>query len=278
MAAVTEAKAVQQEHPDNFIEVMNPATGQLVRRLEACTPERLTEMVTRARQAQPGWQALGYDGRGKVLRRAQKWVLDNAERVIHTVVSETGKTREDVMLELSLTAMAFGFWAKRAPKYLADERVRTGSPFLLGRKVIVRYEPVGVAGVIGPWNHPLVNNIADAVRALAAGHSVILKPSGVTQFTDNIKKINAAMEKTKYPGIPSRWYQLANGGEGPHYVLVTDRNSWGDMQGPEKSMSELLKEAYGAEDKTLQALRDSFDHTVSELLEYKGALSYIPAK
>ena len=105
-----------------------------------------------------------------------------------------------------------------------------------------------------------------------------VKPSGVTQFTDTIKKINAAVEKTKYPSIPSRWYQLANGGEGPHYVLVTDRNSWGDMQGPEKSMSDMLKEAYGAEDKTLQALRDSFDHTVSELLEYKGAISYIPAK
>ncbi len=105
-----------------------------------------------------------------------------------------------------------------------------------------------------------------------------VKPGSLVQFTENIKRINAAIEKTKYPAIASRWYQLANGGEGPHFVLVTDRNSWADMQGPEKSMSDMLKEAYGADDKTLQALRDSYDRTVSELLEYKGALSYMPAK
>ena len=105
-----------------------------------------------------------------------------------------------------------------------------------------------------------------------------VKPSGVAQFTDNIKRINAAVDKTKYPSKPSRWYQLVNGGEGPHYVLVSDRNSWADMQGPEKTMVDMLKEAYGSDDKTLQALRECYDHTVSELLEYKAALSYVPAK
>src|SRR5581483_6177187 len=173
MATVTEQPAPQQRRQADSIEVMNPATGRVITTLAACSPERLAEMAGRARAAQPEWQALGFEGRGKILRRMQKWVLDNAERVIDTVVSETGKTREDVTLELSLTAMGFGFWAKKAPRYLSDERVRSGSPFLLGRKVIVRYEPVGLAGIIGPWNYPLVNNIGDAMPALAAGNSVI---------------------------------------------------------------------------------------------------------
>jgi acyl-CoA reductase-like NAD-dependent aldehyde dehydrogenase len=207
MATVTEAKAAQQQQRQvDVIEVSDPATGQLVRRLEACTPERLKQMAARARQAQPGWQALGFEGRGKVLRRAQKWVLDNAERVIDTMVSETGKTREDVTLELSLTAMAFGFWAKRAPRYLADERVRTGSPFLLGRKVIVRYEPVGVAGVIGPWNYPLVNNIGDAMPALAAGNTVLLKPSSVTPLSSLLME-----EALSECGIPEGAFQVVVG-------------------------------------------------------------------
>jgi len=105
-----------------------------------------------------------------------------------------------------------------------------------------------------------------------------VKPSGLTQFIDSVKRINAATVQTKYPVNPSRWYQLANGGEGPRYVLVTDRYSWADMQGPDQSMKEMLQQAYGADDKTLQNLRDAVDHTVSEMMEFRADLSYLPAK
>src|SRR5918912_628131 len=206
MATVTEQQAPQHPLQADSIGVMTPATGQIITALRACTPEQLTDMAARARAAQPQWQALGFDGRGKILRRAQKWVLENAERLTDTVVSETGKTREDVTLELTLTAMGFGFWAKKAPEYLADERVRTGSPFLLGRKVIVRYEPVGLAGVIGPWNYPLVNNIGDAMPALAAGNAVILKPSSVTPLTSLLME-----ECLRACGIPEDVFQVAVG-------------------------------------------------------------------
>ena len=61
-------------------------------------------------------------------------------------------------------------------------------------------------------------------------------------------------------------------------MLVTDRNSFADMQGPEQSMVDMLKQAYGNDDKTLQNLREVVDHTMSELLDYRADLSYIPAK
>ena len=105
-----------------------------------------------------------------------------------------------------------------------------------------------------------------------------VKPSGLVQFTDSIKRINAAIDQTKYPLKPGRWYQLANGGEGPHFVVVTDRNSWADMQGPEQTMADMLKQAYGNDDKTLQSLRDAIDHTMSEMMDYRADLSYLPAK
>lgn len=105
-----------------------------------------------------------------------------------------------------------------------------------------------------------------------------VKPGGITQFTDSIKRINAAIVKANYPTKPSRWYMLANGGEGPHYVLVTNRNSWADMQGPDQQMVEMLKQVYGNDDKTMQILRDAVDHTMSEMLEFRPDLSYMPAK
>ncbi len=105
-----------------------------------------------------------------------------------------------------------------------------------------------------------------------------VKPGSISQFTDSIKRINSAMTSSKYPAKPSRWYVLANGGEGPHYVLVTDRTSWADMQGPDESMSDMLQKVYGNDDKTLDKLRESIDHTMSELLTYRADLSYTPAK
>ena len=105
-----------------------------------------------------------------------------------------------------------------------------------------------------------------------------VKPGGLLQFTEAIKRINAAIKQTNYPAKPSRWYQLSVGGEGPRFVVVTDRASWADMQGPEQSMVDMLKQAYGSDDKTLQSLRDAVDHTESQMMTYRPDLSYMPAK
>ena len=192
---------------DDSIVVENPATGEVLATLPACTPEQLAEMAARARAAQPGWQALAFEGRAKVLRRMQKWVLDNDERFLDTLVAETGKTREDAVLaELGYAASSFGFWAKHARKYLADEKVRTSSPFLIGRKLIVRYEPVGLVGVIGPWNYPFTNTVGDAVPALAAGNAVIVKPSSVTPMTSLL-----IGEGLRECGIPDDVFQVVVG-------------------------------------------------------------------
>ncbi len=206
MATTVERQTGTSNEAAGSIPVENPATGQIVTTLKAHTPEQLIEMVARARRAQPAWHALGFEARGKVLRRAQKWLLDNVERVIETEMSESGKTREDILLELSIPVAAFGFWAKQAPKYLADEKVKTSSPFLLGRKVIVRYEPIGVAGIIGPWNYPLANNIGDVIPALAAGNSVLLKPSSVTPLTSLLME-----ECLRECGCPDDVFQVVVG-------------------------------------------------------------------
>jgi acyl-CoA reductase-like NAD-dependent aldehyde dehydrogenase len=166
------------------IEVENPATGEVIASVAALSVDEVGPVVARARVAQPGWEALGFEGRGRILRRAQKWVLDNADRIAQTIVSENGKAYEDAMIaEVGYTAGAFGFWAKNAPKFLADERIRSSSPFVLGRKLVVRYAPVGVAGVIGPWNYPLNNSFGDCIPALAAGNSCVLKPASLTPLT-----------------------------------------------------------------------------------------------
>jgi acyl-CoA reductase-like NAD-dependent aldehyde dehydrogenase len=189
------------------IEVENPATGQIVGTVPRMTPDDVRDLVARARAAQPGWEAMGFEGRAKVLRRAQKWILDNSDRVIETIVSETGKTWNDAQTaEIGYAAAAFGFWAKNAPKYLEDEKIRSTSPFLAGKKCVLRYRALGVVGVIGPWNYPLTNSFGDCIPALAAGNAVILKPSEVTPLTSLLMA-----EMLEQCGLPRDVYQVATG-------------------------------------------------------------------
>jgi acyl-CoA reductase-like NAD-dependent aldehyde dehydrogenase len=195
--------------------VENPATGEVVRTIPATAPEDVQAMVERARAAQPAWEALGFEGRGRVLRRAQKWMADNSARIIDTLVSESGKTYEDAQVEHVYGTMALGFWAKHAPKYLKDERVHSASPFVLGRKLLVRYRPIGVVGVIGPWNYPINNNFGDAVPALAAGNAVVLKPSHITPLTSLL-----LAEGMRESGLPDDVFQIAAGEGGTGAALV----------------------------------------------------------
>ena len=190
------------------IPVENPATGEIVSTIPVLGPEQVAVIVQRARAAQPGWEGLGFERRGQILRRAQKWMLDNVDRVIDVVVAESGKTHEDAQLaDFGYTVAALGFWAKEAPKYLADERVPSwNNPSAAGKKLIIRYAPVGVVGVIGPWNYPIANSFGDCIPALAAGNSVILKPSEVTPLSSLLME-----EMMRECGLPDHVFQVATG-------------------------------------------------------------------
>src|SRR5579875_237541 len=80
------------------IGVENPATGELITTVPLLGETEVRGMAERARAAQPGWAQAGFEERGRVLRRAQKWMVDNVERVLDVVCSESGKTVEDAQL------------------------------------------------------------------------------------------------------------------------------------------------------------------------------------
>src|SRR6202012_429255 len=150
------------------------------------------------------------------LLRAQKWLMDNSQRVAETIVSETGKTFEDAELaEIGYAGNAFGFWAKYGPDYLADERVKSSQLLVKGKKLILRHRPLGLIGVIGPWNYPLTNSFGDCIPALMAGNSVILKPSEVAPLTSLLMA-----EGLRECGIPDDVFQVATGRGGTGAALI----------------------------------------------------------
>ncbi len=198
------------------IEVHNPATGDLIAEVPNTSAEDVAAAAARGRRAQPAWEAAGYKARADVMYALRYWVMQNRERILDAIVAENGKTREDAMLaEVWYLCDSLGFWAKNAEKYLADERVKTHSPLLIGKKVKVRYRPHELVGVIGPWNYPLTNGFSDCVPALMAGCAVLHKPSEVAPLATLLME-----EGLREAGMPENVLQILTGAGDTGRALV----------------------------------------------------------
>jgi acyl-CoA reductase-like NAD-dependent aldehyde dehydrogenase len=226
MSTGTESPAASAD----VLQVENPATGEVIGEVAAFDADAVARRIAAARAAQPGWEALGFEARAQVFRAARRWLMEHSERMLQTICSETGKTYEDAQVEISLAAGSFAFWAKHAASYLADEKLRSTSPLAPGRKVLIRYSPVGVVGVIGPWNYPLANSFCDCVPALMAGNAVVLKPSEVTPLTSLL-----VAEMMDACGTPADVFQVVTGAretgealiDGVDFVMFTGSTATG---------------------------------------------------
>lgn len=188
------------------IVVENPATGRSAGEVPNSSTADVAAAAAAARAAQPEWEAMGFDGRRRALLKARKWLASNRHEVVDALVAETGKPSADAVTELALATESFAYWAKRAEKMLRTEKVREPSPFLIGRSVRVRWVPVGLVGVITPWNAPFTLNVLDSLPALAAGNAVLLKPSEVTPF--NALVLEKAL---RAGGVPDGVFRVVTG-------------------------------------------------------------------
>jgi len=99
----------------------------------------------------------------------------------------------------------------------------------------------------------------------------------VNDFIEAVKKISQGIKKTNAPTTASRWYSLVSGGQGPEFVLVSDRKSYADFHLSDKTLDQIMQDAYGEEGAAiLKTLRQSYYHTYSEFLHYRRDLSYVP--
>ena len=164
------------------IRVVSPATGKLLAELPDEGEAGVVRAVAAARAAAPAWEALPLRERAEALKRWRDALLDDPE-LVPTLVAESGKPRQEAEgIEVLYLCELIRFTMWRRAEGSRARRRDTRSSSSRRRPRLVR-RPLGVVGVIGPWNFPILNNAADAVAPLLAGNAVVLKPSEVTPLT-----------------------------------------------------------------------------------------------
>ncbi len=166
-----------------LLTVVNPATGDVAGEVPIADTAAVTAAVARGRAAQPAWDALGCDGRAHVIDAFRQRLSKHADLVLDVLCAESGKPREDAQADLTLVVSWAKYWADHAADLLRDETITSFSPFVIGRRNVIVRDPVGVVGVIGPWNVPLTLTVGDALPALMAGNAVVIKPSETTPLS-----------------------------------------------------------------------------------------------
>ena len=137
--------------------------------------------VTKARAAQPAWAAMSFERRAAYMYRVMDIIVADQERVTSRVIAETGKAPGDALsMEVYAALDSLNYYARRAEKFLATEKTRPHGPMGLAKQVRIVYKPMGVVGIIVPWNGPFILALNPAVQALMAGNTVLLKGSEVT--------------------------------------------------------------------------------------------------
>ncbi|MEU0612870.1 aldehyde dehydrogenase family protein [Streptomyces albogriseolus] len=160
----------------------SPATGERLAEYPAHGPEDVARAVARARTTQAGWAALPASRRRELLLRWKKALADDLDTVARTIARETGKPAGDAALEVVLTLEHLAWAARNAQRVLGRRGVRTGL-FTVHQRASLVHRPLGVVGVIGPWNYPLYTPMGSIGYALAAGNAVVFKPSELTPGT-----------------------------------------------------------------------------------------------
>ncbi|MDQ1590044.1 MAG: hypothetical protein QOG71_671 [Pyrinomonadaceae bacterium] len=180
-ATQAHTQSAQQQQAAKEIISYDPATGAEVGRASVATAEEVKRAVERARAAQAAWGALSYAERGRVVLSARALVLDEMDAIAELISRESGKpSTEALMMELVPTLDLMQFFARRASRLLKPEKLNIGQYGLMGRSSRIVYKPLGVVGIISPWNFPWAIPVGEVVMALVAGNAVVLKPSELT--------------------------------------------------------------------------------------------------
>src|SRR3954471_2818746 len=161
-------------------------------------PAGVQAVVDEVAEVQPFWAQLRLEDRARYMRRTAQVIIDHLYELTTLLSTEQGKPRaESYSMELVPTIDALHWIADHGPKILSDEKIRYTQPFFVQKRSFFAYEPLGVVGVISPWNYPWSIPFGEVAIALMAGNGVVLKPAELTPLIG--QRIQDVFERAGLP-------------------------------------------------------------------------------
>ncbi|HEV7698838.1 MAG TPA: aldehyde dehydrogenase family protein [Pyrinomonadaceae bacterium] len=161
----------------------NPATGAEVGRVAAVSAEDAKAVVDSSRVAFQHWRQTSFAERRRLVMAAREVILSDVDGIARLISSESGKPfGEAISMEIAPVLDLMQYFAKNAENLLAPHKIGIGLYALLGRSSKIVYHPLGVVGIIPAWNYPFSIPLGEAVMAVMAGNTVVIKPSELTPF------------------------------------------------------------------------------------------------
>lgn len=193
---------------------INPATMEELGRAPIFTPEDITQALAKARAAQRAWASLSFKERAKYILKAKDVLLERQDEICELIARETGKpVVEALASEVFPIENLMDYFARKSAKLLRDEQF-TLSVFR-NKKSRIHFFPLGVVGIVSPWNFPFSIPMGEVVMGLMAGNAVLLKPSEHTPFVG--LKIG---ELFRAAGLPEGILQVLTGDGATGAALV----------------------------------------------------------
>ncbi|MGW6337054.1 aldehyde dehydrogenase family protein [Nocardia rhamnosiphila] len=192
---------------ESVLTSVDPATGATLATYPIADEKAVGEAVAKARAAAPVWEDLGFDGRKKALLRWSSRLVAKSDEFCALIHAENGKPLDDAFLELMLALEHIAWAAKHAKKVLSPQKIPAG-PLMANFSARIEYRPLGVIGVIGPWNYPVYTPNGSLAYALAAGNTVVFKPS---EFSTGIGNFLAEAFSEANPELPEGVFVAING-------------------------------------------------------------------
>ena len=195
--------------------VINPTSGKRIYDLPQLSAADVESAVAKARDAGATWQSVSPKQREQILLGLHDALMANQERLIELLQLETGKAKSHAFEEVAGAYGAARYFGKISAKALKSKRTRAGVPVLT--KTWVERTPLGVVGVITPWNYPLALTMLDVLPALAAGNAVVQKADNQTALT-----VLFARHLAVEAGIPEALWTVVVGGGAEVGNSITD--------------------------------------------------------
>lgn len=194
----------------------NPATGEEVGRVAVTSPDEVRAAVERSRAVFHKWKTTSFSERQRLVMKAREVILAEMDDIAHLISAESGKPfGEAISMEIAPVLDLMRWIARKAETMLKPRRIGIGLYALMGRSSKIVYHPLGVVGIIPAWNYPFSIPLGEAVMALMAGNTLVIKPSELTPFVG--LKIGEIFEKA---GFPAYTVQIVSGGGETGAALV----------------------------------------------------------